>query len=444
MENTVIDNFDSNQNENQVTGNVESSTQKKLRFNNLTESQKKTLMSGGSALAGMMMGAGAFVLMGFANKDGHVASAPQAEADANECVDVFTDAPIASSVSSEMSFSEAFEAARNEVGAGGFFTHNGQVYNTYTKEEWDQMSDLDKTDYANSMADKVQGVQEVHAGTEGNNATTSKVDVEPQTVDEKSNSDHADKKETNEVNEEKEDVQAIEENTEVDSNLLEISEDDILHKIDEGSDYVIDGYEVDFDKDEYFDAIIDADRDGKFDELILDVNNPDGHGSIIDIQPIDTENLDHLDKVDADGNLIVERNAPEAGKEVEIANGEISITSEDLENGFDLNQDGIDETFVVDANNNKIGDIAIDLDGDNKIDNVFMDVNSVEKDMEIQEYLNIRAEVETEMIIGDILKGEFEGEVANNDLADDLQDDLQDDLTDDLADDLADDTFMDA
>lgn len=47
--------------------------------------------------------------------------------------------PVAT-VSDDMSFGEAFAAARAEVGAGGVFEWHGNVYNTYYAEEWNAMT----------------------------------------------------------------------------------------------------------------------------------------------------------------------------------------------------------------------------------------------------------------------------------------------------------------
>lgn len=61
--------------------------------------------------------------------------------------EVPTSVEFSSTVTNDMSFGEAFEAAREELGQGGFFTWKGQHYNTYTKEEWDSFSDEDKKDF---------------------------------------------------------------------------------------------------------------------------------------------------------------------------------------------------------------------------------------------------------------------------------------------------------
>ncbi len=61
-------------------------------------------------------------------------------------------APLASGVNDEMSFSEAFAAARAEVGPGGVFPWHGQVYGTYLKPEWDALTDEQRHDYSQSVA----------------------------------------------------------------------------------------------------------------------------------------------------------------------------------------------------------------------------------------------------------------------------------------------------
>ena len=54
---------------------------------------------------------------------------------------------IATKVDDGMSFSEAFREARAEVGSGGAFEWRGNVYSTYTAEEWADMSAKQKKEY---------------------------------------------------------------------------------------------------------------------------------------------------------------------------------------------------------------------------------------------------------------------------------------------------------
>jgi hypothetical protein len=48
--------------------------------------------------------------------------------------------PVADGVTDDMSFNEAFAAAREETGPGGYFHYHGGWYGTYYKNEWEQFS----------------------------------------------------------------------------------------------------------------------------------------------------------------------------------------------------------------------------------------------------------------------------------------------------------------
>jgi len=58
-----------------------------------------------------------------------------------------TTATLANDVEDGMTFNEAFDVARQELGPGGVFEWEGNIYNTYYKEEYDAMSDAQRTDY---------------------------------------------------------------------------------------------------------------------------------------------------------------------------------------------------------------------------------------------------------------------------------------------------------
>lgn len=59
-------------------------------------------------------------------------------------------APLAS-IGNDMSFGEAFAAAREQVGPGGVFCWHGGVYNTFTAEEWNAMTPAEHTAFAHSV-----------------------------------------------------------------------------------------------------------------------------------------------------------------------------------------------------------------------------------------------------------------------------------------------------
>ncbi|MDY5090674.1 MAG: hypothetical protein SPE75_03780 [Prevotella sp.] len=93
----------------------------------------------GGAAAGVALGAAATVLSSGTPVDG-------AEANGGEEVPTWSDGevPVAHGVNDDMSFTEAFNTARTEVGPGGAFEWHGNIYHTYNKTEWDNMSDDDK------------------------------------------------------------------------------------------------------------------------------------------------------------------------------------------------------------------------------------------------------------------------------------------------------------
>ena len=61
--------------------------------------------------------------------------------------------PVASTVTSDMSFKEAFETARAEVGAGGAFCWHGNVYSTYRADdpEWAEMTTEQRNEHCHEI-----------------------------------------------------------------------------------------------------------------------------------------------------------------------------------------------------------------------------------------------------------------------------------------------------
>ena len=73
---------------------------------------------------------------------------------------------MATKISDNMSFDDAWQAARDEVGAGGYFVWNNEPYSTYTKEEWNQLDDESQTEFTqqvDTMYQDSEGFEEVTA-----------------------------------------------------------------------------------------------------------------------------------------------------------------------------------------------------------------------------------------------------------------------------------------
>lgn len=129
----------------------------------------------GGAAAGLALGAAATVLSSGTPVDGE-------EAHGGEEVPTWSDGQVsvAHGVNDDMSFTEAFNTARTEVGPGGAFEWHGNIYHTYNKDEWDNMSAEDKaafgqhfnfTGSATAQNDEVEVVN-VHTAGHTNGHTT--------------------------------------------------------------------------------------------------------------------------------------------------------------------------------------------------------------------------------------------------------------------------------
>ena len=93
-------------------------------------------------VTGILMGAGAMYGV-------------QAMASGNEAIAVEEEGLRVATVSDELSFGKAFDAARAEVGPGGVFRWRGHIYNTYTEAEWKAMSADNRQLFANQVKPEV-------------------------------------------------------------------------------------------------------------------------------------------------------------------------------------------------------------------------------------------------------------------------------------------------
>ena len=133
----------------------------------------------GSAGAGLLLGAGYSVLTSSAQ-----AAEPETEAEAE------TETPsevqtengaaiigdgslsVASGVSDDMSFGEAFAVARQEVGPGGVFEWHGHAYGTYYESEWNSMTQEQRDDYFSHVSNTPVADRPTHDNTHVETETT--------------------------------------------------------------------------------------------------------------------------------------------------------------------------------------------------------------------------------------------------------------------------------
>lgn len=165
------------------------------------------------------------------------------------------DIQIAEGVNDDMSFGEAFAAARAEVGPGGAFEWHGTVYGTYTAEEWNNMSVADRAAYNDHFS-----WNHVNA-TSGNVATVQPIetnnDIEVVSVNNDENH-HYEKQGTP-------DVVMVDDQPEIE--VL-----GVVHDHETGANIggiTVDGQEV---------YLVDVDGDMEFDIVASDLN----HNNIVD------------------------------------------------------------------------------------------------------------------------------------------------------------------
>lgn len=78
-------------------------------------------------------------------KHNHVSVVQNGTIKPNENID------IAGGINENMTFEEAYAAAREEVGPGGVFSWHGNVYNTFTVEEWQSLSIAQRQEFLSDI-----------------------------------------------------------------------------------------------------------------------------------------------------------------------------------------------------------------------------------------------------------------------------------------------------
>ena len=79
-----------------------------------------------------------------------------------------------------LSFRQAFDAARAELGPGGVFRWHGNIYNTYTADEWNAMSHAEKQQFAERVNIEIPASQmkdDQLAGTETDDPDVTVIDT---------------------------------------------------------------------------------------------------------------------------------------------------------------------------------------------------------------------------------------------------------------------------
>ena len=252
----------------------------------------------GGVAGKVALGVGAGILIGGLTSFGTTAMIDELTEEAEEMVDEVVPEwaqeamAVATGVTDEMSFGEAFAAARAEVGPGGAFEWRGGVFGTYTADEW-----------ANMTAEEREAYQDNFNWNNRSEADVQPVDgdgevVEPQPEEPAAEEPAAEEPAAEEpvVEEPVVEEPVVEEPT-IEEPVAEVDPEveilGVVHDEELGTvgAVTVDGEEV---------LLIDVDTDGTFDALVADANH-DGEISDNEIVDITEENLSVADVAAAAG-----------------------------------------------------------------------------------------------------------------------------------------------
>ena len=247
---------------------------------------------------------------------------------------------VASNVNDNMSFSEAFASARAEVGPGGVFVWNGNVYSTYYEEEWDNMTDEQKEEFSDAVHNTASSTTEEDSAPEYAN-----------NYHEASNTDGG--------------VQVV-------SDEVVETEDGQVVRV---TGVVVDGHygEVyDYDNDGQADAaLVDTNDDGSPDLAMVDENG-DGYISEVEVYSMGDSGMvsasDYHEASYEEGEVQVL-----SDQVVETEDGQVvRVTGVEVEGHYgevyDYDNDGKADAALIDANDDGTSDVAmVDENGDGYI-----------------------------------------------------------------------------
>lgn len=199
--------------------------------------------------------------------------------------------PVASGVNDDMSFGEAFAAARAEVGPGGCFEWHGQIYGTYTADEWNNMTAEQKAEYGDHFSwNKIDHSQSDVAQLSSSAETITAEIVNDNVVDDVQvvsvSHPHSDTVDDSEVSSVGGDTVEIVDVSPEDHDVTVLG---VIHDPSSGSNiggFEIDGQEV---------VVVDIDGDMEFDYMATDLNQ---NGQIDENEIVDIQGqgltVDHL------------------------------------------------------------------------------------------------------------------------------------------------------
>lgn len=278
------------------------------------------------------------------------------------------DLPVAD-VSDDMSFKEAFAAARDEVGPGGVFYWHGGIYGTYYKEEWDAMSAEEKAEFGDLASNMFPEAEDAE------NA------IIPQDVAELPDEDNAIQDEDVLAQQDGTDSQNASSKEETVPNKSEQAAEvkEVTDPLDTQNTALNNSQETEANNgSEHLTAEVDLDNDGKSDVLFVDMDDS-GDLSAADIA-IDRAGNVYSSNGDYLGNLNEE---PNVASNDEDSRGTDTVANDDADDqvaivgygeydghlvvGYDTKGDGMADSVIIDVDDDGVpspADIYVNENGD--------------------------------------------------------------------------------
>ena len=246
-------------NQNYRNMNEETIIEKRPTMNGQTERKDeghawKHVSLGG--VSGILMGAGlmyAGQAVASTKNDESAVDAPVNETAVAEQQETGTSLHVAQ-MHNDLSFGDAFAAARAEVGPGGVFLWHGGIYNTYTADEWNAMTPEQKDEFAHQVNPEVRA-HEIPTPSDAHPDVSVQPTAEAQTVSDTGN--------------------------------VHVVEQQVAQNFDMGEDVHIVGYA---NAEGHLVVGYDTTGDGQADVAIIDVDN--------DLRPSDADVI-----MDREGNM---------------------------------------------------------------------------------------------------------------------------------------------
>jgi len=235
--------------------------------------------------------------------------------------DAVTDGEFATAtkVTDTMSFSEAFAAARSEVGEGNVFVWHGKLYGTYYKEEWDTMTAEQKSEYGQEVneytAEHPTPAYNATVSPIAQTTTETEIKTEEQTTENAQNSTTNPQTTTQTVAQTPTTPADTQGEQYVVMGEVDLNGDGIVDAIaiDSNGDNKEDIFQIDSNNNNVVDALaVDSDYDGVIDAIYQDKNEDgvvdavlDGQGNVLQEAHAQHEQVDLANNADFDNNADV-------------------------------------------------------------------------------------------------------------------------------------------